>query len=183
MEQMDGNKKGLHMKRVQGYADILGTTITNDRVNFAVSVPTGKMCKLFVYKSGEARPATTFELSEKEGIGEVRFLALADFAYEEYEYNYQIGDAIVVDPYAKELAGKSAFGVLEKKGIHTVRSKIGAGSYDWKGDRPLQIPYSEVIAYALHIRGFTMHTSSKVKHKGTFAGVAEKIPYFKELRN
>lgn len=179
---MDGNKKGLHMKRVQGYADILGTTITNDRVNFAVSVPTGKMCKLLLYKSGEALPATTFELSEKEGIGEVRFLALADFAYEEYEYNYQIGDAIVVDPYAKELAGKSAFGVLEKKGIHTVRSKIGAGSYDWKGDRPLQIPYSEVIAYALHIRGFTMHTSSKVKHKGTFAGVAEKIPYFKELR-
>src|SRR5699024_4370963 len=31
------------------------------------------------------------------------------------------------------------------------------------------------------VRGFTRHTSSRVKHPGTFAGLQEKIPYLKEL--
>ena len=46
--------------------------------------------------------------------------------------------------------------------------------YDWEGDHTLQIPYHQVIAYSLHIRGFTRHPSSKVKAKGTFQGVIEK---------
>ena len=38
-----------------------------------------------------------------------------------------------------------------------------------------------MTAYSLHVRGFTKHSSSKVRHKGTFLGVVEKIPYLKEL--
>ena len=37
------------------------------------------------------------------------------------------------------------------------------------------------MIYAAHVRGFTRHASSGVKAKGTFAGIAEKIPYLKEL--
>jgi glycogen operon protein len=33
----------------------------------------------------------------------------------------------------------------------------------------------------MHVRGFTKHSSSGVKGKGTFAGIVEKIPYLKEL--
>ena len=36
--------------------------------------------------------------------------------------------------------------------------------------------------YQLHVRGFTKHTSSGVTAKGTFAGLAEKIPYLKSLQ-
>ena len=50
-----------------------------------------------------------------------------------------------------------------------------------RGDAPLQLPWSEVVVYSTHVRGFTKHASSGVKAKGTFAGVAEKIPYLKEL--
>ena len=39
----------------------------------------------------------------------------------------------------------------------------------------------DLIIYELHVRGFTQHASSGVKHPGTFAGLREKIPYFKEL--
>lgn len=53
--------------------------------------------------------------------------------------------------------------------------------YDWEGDHTLQIPYHQVIAYSLHIRGFTRHPSSKVKAKGTFQGVIEKLEYLKDL--
>ena len=33
----------------------------------------------------------------------------------------------------------------------------------------------------MHVRSFTQHQSSGARHKGTFAGAAEKIPYLKEL--
>ena len=45
----------------------------------------------------------------------------------------------------------------------------------------MRIPYHEMILYRLHVRGFTMHSSSKVKHPGTFLGIKEKIPYLKKL--
>jgi isoamylase len=37
------------------------------------------------------------------------------------------------------------------------------------------------IVYELHVRGFTRHPSSRVKHPGTFVGLMEKIPYLREL--
>lgn len=40
---------------------------------------------------------------------------------------------------------------------------------------------SELVIYELHVRGFTRHPSSGVEHKGTYAGLKEKIPYLKEL--
>lgn len=45
----------------------------------------------------------------------------------------------------------------------------------------LHRPYEETILYKLHVRGFTKDGSSRVKNKGTFRGVIEKIPYLKEL--
>ena len=65
--------------------------------------------------------------------------------------------------------------------MHEVRGKLDIKEYDWEGDAPLQLPYHSIIAYSLHVRGFTKHSSSKVKAKGTFRGVIEKIPYLKEL--
>ncbi len=51
----------------------------------------------------------------------------------------------------------------------------------WEEDRPLNRPLSETIIYECHVRGLTAHDSSGVKAPGTFTGVVEKIPYFKEL--
>ena len=45
----------------------------------------------------------------------------------------------------------------------------------------MQLAWQDVVIYAAHVRGFTRHASSGVKAKGTFAGIAEKIPYLKEL--
>ena len=39
----------------------------------------------------------------------------------------------------------------------------------------------EAIIYELHVGGFTRHSSSGVRHPGTFAGLIEKIPYLREL--
>ncbi|MFP3550654.1 glycogen debranching protein GlgX [Paraburkholderia sp. SIMBA_049] len=37
------------------------------------------------------------------------------------------------------------------------------------------------VIYELHVGGFTRHPSSDVRHRGTFSGLIEKIPYLQEL--
>lgn len=54
-------------------------------------------------------------------------------------------------------------------------------NFDWGKERQPLIPMEDLVIYELHVRGFTRHPSSNVKHPGTFAGVMEKIPYLKEL--
>lgn len=61
------------------------------------------------------------------------------------------------------------------------RAVVVADDYDWEGDTPLYLPDEQMIVYELHVRGFTRHTSSGVRFPGTFAGLAEKIPYLKSL--
>src|SRR5271157_1329616 len=58
---------------------------------------------------------------------------------------------------------------------------IDASAYDWEGDQPLRRPIEDGIVYEMHVRGFTQSPSSAVQHPGTFAGIAEKVPYLKDL--
>jgi len=169
------------MKRVEGSPQPLGVTRKNGRMNFAVSVPSGKTCELLVYGKGKTEPVQVFEMTEEDGMGEVRFLALEEFDAARYEYNYRIGGKVCVDPFVKELARTRTFGENPDADLHEVRGRIPEEEYDWEGDRQLRLPYHEVVAYSLHVRGFTKHPSSRVKHKGTFAGIMEKLPYLKEL--
>ncbi|MBI3901062.1 MAG: glycogen debranching enzyme, partial [Chlamydiia bacterium] len=53
--------------------------------------------------------------------------------------------------------------------------------FDWEGVQKPNIPFSDLIIYEMHLRGFTCHPSSKSSHPGTFLGLIEKIPYFKSL--
>jgi glycogen operon protein len=39
----------------------------------------------------------------------------------------------------------------------------------------------DAVIYELHVGGYTRHPSSGVRHPGTFAGLAEKVPYLREL--
>lgn len=54
-------------------------------------------------------------------------------------------------------------------------------SFDWGEDVRPQLAYPDVVMYHLHVRGFTKQKNSGVRHKGTFAGLREKLPYLREL--
>ena len=167
------------MKEIQGRPLPLGVTMIGNTMNFSVAVPQEKECQLLLYHAGEKKPCMSFGM--KKSIGEVRYIALEDIDPSEYEYNYEMDGEIVVDPYVKALAGREKWGQARDVQMHEVRGKLDIKEYDWEGDAPLQLPYHSIIAYSLHVRGFTKHSSSKVKAKGTFRGVIEKIPYLKEL--
>ena len=161
------------MRGIKGYPLPLGITENNGIVNFSVEVENGKTCRLCIFKKGEVLPELIIELPEETAVGEVRYVALSVSKVKGREYHYEIDGNKMLDPYVKAYTTNILTG--------EVRGKVLMDAYDWEGDRPLSIPNHEVIAYSLHVRGFTMHRSSRVKHKGTFRGLVEKIPYLKEL--
>lgn len=169
------------MRKIKGSPQPFGAIVEKDRINFAVQAPAGKKCELLLYKEGSETPEYCLEMPEKEGIGEVRFLAVEDIHAPQYEYNFRIAGKICVDPYVKELAGREVFGCSRDVQKHQIRGKLVSHEYDWEGDERLHIPWNETVAYTFHVRGFTKHSSSKVAHKGTYRGVTEKLPYLKEL--
>ena len=61
------------------------------------------------------------------------------------------------------------------------RAVVLADEYDWCGDTPLRVPSEQMVIYELHVGGFTRHPTSRVRYPGTFAGLAEKIDYLKDL--
>ena len=64
---------------------------------------------------------------------------------------------------------------------HTYHARVVKDRFDW-GDMPQsKKELCDLIIYELHVRDFTHHPSSGVQHRGTFAGLMEKIPYLKEL--
>lgn len=155
------------MRMIGGRPLPLGVSEERGEWNFSVAVKADEKCELLLYRAGEEIPVKQIELPKENAMGEIRFLAVQDLEEDICEYVYSIGGKFVTDPYAKALSGE--------------RAKIVNRDYDWEGDKPLGIPYHEVVAYTLHVKGFTNQKNSKVKHKGTFTGMIEKLPYLQEL--
>ncbi|MCA9194186.1 MAG: glycogen debranching protein GlgX [Planctomycetales bacterium] len=89
------------------------------------------------------------------------------------------GNARLIDPYAKALAGcfqKSTDGI-----IRPPKCVVVDDYFDWEGDRHIRRPLSETIIYETHVRGFTKSNTSRTKNSGTYLGLIEKIPYLKDL--
>jgi glycogen operon protein len=93
---------------------------------------------------------------------------------------------IVLDPYAKAVSGNYRWGVADVEygtgdSRLSRRCRLTADDFDWEGDVPPRTPLEQTVVYELHVRGYTRHASSGVKHPGTFLGLCEKIPYLKDL--
>ncbi|WP_461812079.1 alpha-amylase family glycosyl hydrolase [Faecalimonas sp.] len=166
------------MKQCKGIPFPLGVTVKEDCANFSTTVQNAKECFLLLYKKGEITPTFEIEMQENRAFGEIRSIIIKGMDWAQWEYNYKIDGNIVTDIYAKAITGKEEW-LGETSTL--VKGKILMDSYDWERDEPLLIPENEVVAYSLHVRGFTKHKSSKVKHGGTFLGVKEKLSYLKKM--
>jgi glycogen operon protein len=91
---------------------------------------------------------------------------------------------LLLDPAAPALSGGAVWaGTCEVDPQRTSRRSLfyRGPRYDWGDDAPPLTPIEDSVIYELHVRGFTCHPSSEVKHPGTFRGLIEKIPYLKWL--
>lgn len=160
----------------------LGVTCKNGMLQFAVRVPEGAAASLLLYRKGKEEVEREIPFSGKQAVGEVYLLSVSGIDPERYEYNFRIDGKVVQDPFACVLRGKKTFGTEpEPKKEHQVRCGFLTQEYDWEEDENPQIAYEDAVMYLIHVRGFTKQGSSRVRHRGTFAGVAEKADYLKEL--
>ncbi len=104
-------------------------------------------------------------------------VVIDDLPKEADSYCYYAGESWAADCYAGGVIGMKPYG--REKG--PLRYALPGKPYDWEEDGRPEHPYGRCVIYGIHVRGFTRHTSSGVRRKGTFAGVVEKLPYLKEL--
>ena len=160
----------------------LGVRMLQNTVYFSVAVPNEDECRLNLYKKGEDHLFDCITISKTYRTGNIFAIAIEDFDFTEFEYMYEVKGKEFVDPYAKVITGNSTWGkLLSKEEKKQIRGGFVFETFDWEGDKPLCTPFKDLILYRLHLRGFTKHSSSKVKNKGTFRGLEEKISYLKDL--
>ncbi|MDR3166716.1 MAG: glycogen debranching protein GlgX [Treponema sp.] len=105
----------------------------------------------------------------------------------------------LIDPYAKALTDLSNWDLQVCMGYNAAapfndlsfsykddiftqpRCIVVDDDFDWQGDMPLNYPLRFSVLYETHVRGLTAHPNSGVKHRGTYRGLTEMIPFFKDL--
>lgn len=179
----------------RGFFRLNGSTILPGGVNFSIYSSGATSCELILFKNNEKEPFATIPFPPKYRLGNVFAMIVFDLDYENIEYGFCIdgkynvrkGDIydkskILLDPYAKMISGRNEWGVMpDKNNIFQYRSKVAINDFELETDPPVKTSQNDLIIYEAHLRGFTRHESSGVKHPGTYVGFIEKIPYLKEL--
>lgn len=171
----------VDMKTAVGFPFPQGCTVEGQTANFSVAVPEGQTCELIIYKKGARTSAFSQKMPYSDVAGNLHFLSVVLEQPEDYEYCYKIGGKIVPDPYGKAFSGREHWSVSKGKEKRKLRTRIVTDTFDWEKSQFPHLKKEDVIAYSLHVRGFTKHSSSGVAHKGTFDGVTEKLPYLQKL--
>jgi len=121
--------------------------------------------RYYAYRIDGPQPTGGFELHE--------------FDHEKLLLDPQARDVFFPEGFSREAArlpgsneGRAPLGLVDTTRCH----------FDWEDDAPVRHT-SDLIIYEMHVRGFTAEENSGVAeaHRGTFAGVVDKIPYLKEL--
>lgn len=172
-----------------------GANLVPSGVNFSLFSKNGTSCTLVLFRKGSLEPVVEIPFPDSFRIGNVWAMLVFGLDAENIEYGFRIDgpfdertghrynpQKILLDPYAKAIAGREAWGKLPDWNEHPqYRSRIVFEDFDWEDDQALEIPMEDLVIYEMHVRGFTRHASSGVKHPGTYAAIRQKIPYLKEL--
>ena len=172
-----------------------GATLIPGGVNFSIFSRHATSCTLVLFDKNSPEPMAEIPFPKEFRIGNVYCMVVFGLDYDNIEYGYRMdgpnnfqqghwfdNNKILLDPYAKIISGRDTWGVKpDWNDIYQYRGKIAFEDFDWEGDCLLEIPSEDLVIYEMHVRSFTKHHSSNVKHPGTFAGISEKIPYLKEL--
>lgn len=143
---------------------------------FSVAMEHGKETSLELFRTGDKTCSYSLVLGKEYLVGGV-FSVILTLPQDISEYCYKTNGEKMLDPYAIQLTGREQFG--ESNANREVHCLITENIRHIS--EPLSVPFHELILYRLHVRGFTKHSSSKVKNPGTFKGIEEKIPYMKQL--
>lgn len=170
-------------KVINGWRNTPEGVVRTERGFHISTVMPGESCFLNVWErsdKGGKLGERKFQFSEDQRVGDVWTMDLEGEDFEGLLYCLESDGKPLTDVYGR------AFSDREKWGDPAIGKEPVPGlflreKFDWGDDKCPCIPYEDSFIYQIHVRGFTKQTSSHVKAKGTFGGIAEKIPYLKEL--
>lgn len=176
-----------------GFFRQFGATIIPGGVNFTIQSHGATSCELLLFHRKAEEPFAVLKFPDNYRIGFCYAMIVFGLDIEEFEYAYRLDgpydekkglrfdkNKILLDPYARAVTGQSLWGHANNP-QHGYRARVVRSNFDWGLEKQTPIPMEDLIIYELHVRGFTMDPTSKVKAPGTFHGLQEKIPYLKEL--
>ena len=187
----------------------LGATLSEDGVNFALFSQNASEVFLLLFDRPDGNPTDILKLENRTKFiwhGFVHGIKARQlYGYQvKGPFDPQRGmrfneHKLLLDPYAKALSGKfvnrdnlllaydpsSPLRDLSQDNRENTpivpKSVVIDDHFSWQGDRPPDLPLSDMIIYEVHLKGFTAHPSSGVKNPGTYLGFIEKIPYLQDL--
>jgi len=172
-----------------------GALLRRTGINFSVFSKYATSCTLVLFDPGADQPFAEFALDPHANrTGQVwhAFVEGLD-AGAQYGYRFDMQPNpnpqvhrydpahVLLDPHAHVLSNGAPWGTYTPETRSPRYSVVAENHFDWQHDEPLNIPLVDTIIYETHVRSFTRHSSSGVKHPGTFAGLIERIPYLKQL--
>lgn len=165
----------------RGNPSPLGAVFEQEGINFALFSAHAKKVKLLLYLEDKEIPYASYDLDPlHHKTGQVWHIFLKTPAKKVF-YAYEVdGKGPLHDPYAKALKVPKTWMDIKTK-YHPIGILEKEEPFDWENIEPPGHKNSELILYEMHVRGFTIDTSAKVKHPGTYLGIIEKIPYLLDL--
>ena len=158
-----------------------GAFASGESITFTASIPSKADAQIVLYRRGTEEIVSEIPFPKTPWTGDVRCLTVDGVDPSALEYNFRIDGKIVTDPAARIVKGREPFGDLAERSEHRIRGGFLTEKYNWGEDKSPSLAYEDVIAYCIHVRGFTMSKASRVRHPGTFEGIAEKAGYLEKL--
>ena len=178
-----------------GFYEINGATAIPGGVSFTVHSNQASSCELLLYKRMADTPYAVLKFPDHYRIGNVFSMIVFGLDIEDFEYAYRLDgpsdpqhgkifdkNKVLLDPYARAVTQQSVWGAATDHS-RPYHARVVKDDFDWGNCKQPILPMDDLIIYELHVRGFTHHESSGVtlKHRGTFAGIMDKLPYLLEL--
>lgn len=147
----------------------LGSVYSKDSTSFRVYAPTAESVILNLYEDGlQGEPYKTVKMEPAEN-GTYKTVVSGDLHKKYYTYTAKVNgkEREAVDPYAKAAGANGLRGM-----VVDLRATDPEGFAEEK--RPEKINTTDAVIYELHIRDFSMDTSSGMKYKGKYKAFTEE---------
>jgi glycogen operon protein len=202
----------LNTQTYPGSAYPLGATWDGEGVNFALFADNATGVELCLFNSASDEAETTkIKMTERShqvwhvylpGIKPGQLYGYRVHGPYEPKNGHRFNPSkLLIDPYAKAIAGTidwndALFGYTigdpeEDLSYNEVdsaafipKSVVVDPSFDWEGDKPLDIPYHQTIIYEAHVKGLTkLNPEIPEEIRGTYLAIAHPstIKYLKDL--
>lgn len=178
-----------------GFFRMYGACVASNGVSFTINSHGATRCTLLLFKPQAPKPYARIPFPDSYRIGDTYSMLVYDIKPDEFEYAFSFDgpyepakgllfneENVLLDPYSRAVTGQRKWGEKPEGGKDfEYRARVVKSSFDWGNIKQLEQPFEDLVIYETHVRGYTKDKSSGVSAPGTFAGLKDKIPYFKDL--